>query len=564
MKLLIKDYLASLRERGELDAILPDLLSELGFTVYSRPSIGTRQYGVDMAAVGVDDDGVKKLFLFSIKAGDLKRADWDSGPQSLRPSLNEIRDVYIKSRIPPKYSDLPVVICLCFGGDMDENIRDLVTGYITDNQTDKIEYQEWNGDKIAGLLLTGVLREELLPKHARSLFRKSVAMLDEPDASYLFFCKLIRLLIFECKGTQKARVTVARQINICLWILYVWSREAENLESPYRSSEFAVLHVWALTAAYLKKKTAPAKAMRGAMDRLVKLHVAISQTYATQRILPHTDKRHGLSTAVNSMASLDVNLKLFDVLGRLSLCGLWLQYLWTIRDEPTTKDEIKHFRDTINIFVSGLINFVDNNPILLTPIQDEQAIDINLACLFLSGQGQSGFVRRWIAGIARAAVFAFKTHDKYPCLFSNYQDLLVHPKERSDAYRNKATEGSILYPTLAVWAGLLCADDVLSTLQNFAAENLQHCTLQLWFPGHDSEKHLYTNGDKHGGALTGLEITADKEALLDQVFEECEADQSFNQLSAIQFGIWPLILMACRHYRLPIPPHFWLEFRDAT
>ncbi len=120
MKLLIKDYLASLRERGELDAILPDLLSELGFTVYSRPSIGTRQYGVDMAAVGVDDDGVKKLFLFSIKAGDLKRADWDSGPQSLRPSLNEIRDVYIKSRIPPKYSDLPVVICLCFGGDMDE------------------------------------------------------------------------------------------------------------------------------------------------------------------------------------------------------------------------------------------------------------------------------------------------------------------------------------------------------------------------------------------------------------------------------------------------------------
>ena len=564
MKLLIKDYLASLRERGELDAILPDLLSELGLTVYSRPSIGTRQYGVDMAAVGVDDDGMKKLFLFSIKAGDLKRADWDSGPQSLRPSLNEIRDVYIKSRIPPKYSDLPVVICLCFGGDMDENIRDLVTGYIMGNQTDKIKYQEWNGDKIAGLLLTGVLREELLPKHARSFFRKSVAMLDEPDASYSFFCKLIRLLIFECKDTQKARVTVARQINICLWILYVWSREAENLESPYRSSEFAVLNVWALTAAYLEKKTAPAKAMRGAMHRLVDLHVAISHTYATQRILPHTDKRHGLSTAVNSMASLDVNLKLFDVLGRLSLCGLWLQYVRTIGDEPTTEDEIKHFRNTINPFVSGLINFVDNNPILLTPIRDEQAIDINLACLFLSGQGQSGFVRRWIAGIAGAAVFSFKTHDKYPCLFSNYQDLLAHPKERNDAYRKKATEGSILYPTLAVWAGLLCADDVLSTLQNFAAENLQHCTLQLWFPGHDSEKHLYTNGDQHGGALTDFEITADKEALLHQVFEECEADQSFNQLSAIQFGIWPLVLMACRHYRLPIPPHFWLGFRDAS
>ena len=49
MKPVIREYLASLRERGELDAILPDLLSELGYTVISRPSRGTRQFGVDVA-----------------------------------------------------------------------------------------------------------------------------------------------------------------------------------------------------------------------------------------------------------------------------------------------------------------------------------------------------------------------------------------------------------------------------------------------------------------------------------------------------------------------------------
>ena len=43
MKLIIQEYLASLKERGELDAILPDLLSELGLNVYSRPRRGTRQ-----------------------------------------------------------------------------------------------------------------------------------------------------------------------------------------------------------------------------------------------------------------------------------------------------------------------------------------------------------------------------------------------------------------------------------------------------------------------------------------------------------------------------------------
>ena len=48
MKLILKQYLSSLRERGELDAILPDLLSQLGLIVFSRPGRGTRQDGVDV------------------------------------------------------------------------------------------------------------------------------------------------------------------------------------------------------------------------------------------------------------------------------------------------------------------------------------------------------------------------------------------------------------------------------------------------------------------------------------------------------------------------------------
>lgn len=33
MKLILKQYLASLKERAELDAILPDLLSSMGMNV---------------------------------------------------------------------------------------------------------------------------------------------------------------------------------------------------------------------------------------------------------------------------------------------------------------------------------------------------------------------------------------------------------------------------------------------------------------------------------------------------------------------------------------------------
>src|SRR3546814_18131658 len=100
MKLVFRQYLASLRERRELDAVLPDLLSELGYTVISRPSIGTRQYGVDVAALGPPDTGGKrKLYLFSLKQGDLTRADWDGTPPALRSSSNDIMDVYIPNQV---------------------------------------------------------------------------------------------------------------------------------------------------------------------------------------------------------------------------------------------------------------------------------------------------------------------------------------------------------------------------------------------------------------------------------------------------------------------------------
>ncbi|WP_293681380.1 hypothetical protein, partial [Thiolapillus sp.] len=45
MKLIIKQYLASLRERNELDALLPDLLSQRLFDVSYGFQYGTRRAG---------------------------------------------------------------------------------------------------------------------------------------------------------------------------------------------------------------------------------------------------------------------------------------------------------------------------------------------------------------------------------------------------------------------------------------------------------------------------------------------------------------------------------------
>jgi hypothetical protein len=135
MKLIIKQYLSSLKERKELDVLLPDLLSMMGLNVFSKPSIGTRQYGVDVAAFGSINGGAEKVYLFSIKGGDLGRQDWDGTNQALRPSLNEIKDVYIPTHLPNEYKNLPVEICICFGGNLKESVRSNITQYENTNQT---------------------------------------------------------------------------------------------------------------------------------------------------------------------------------------------------------------------------------------------------------------------------------------------------------------------------------------------------------------------------------------------------------------------------------------------
>jgi hypothetical protein len=54
MRLIIREYLAPMRESGELDALLPDLLLSMGVVPISKPKVGARQYGVDIAGVGKD------------------------------------------------------------------------------------------------------------------------------------------------------------------------------------------------------------------------------------------------------------------------------------------------------------------------------------------------------------------------------------------------------------------------------------------------------------------------------------------------------------------------------
>lgn len=553
MKLIIRQYLAGLRERNELDAVLPDLLSQMGLTVYSRPGRGTRQDGVDVGAVGSIDGGPEKVYLFSIKSGDLTRKEWDGDTvQSLRPSLNEIIDAYIPNRLPPEHKGKEVVICPTFGGDVQEQVRHQFNGFTAQNtKPGRITFEEWNGDKLANLIQSHLLREDLIADGSRSDLRKTLALIDEPDASYEYFASLVRGIDEACSKDDD-RVRGLRQLSVCLWILFSWSREADNLECAYRASEFALLHGWDINRAFAGKKSNASEAASASFMSIFQVYRQISLTYLA-KIAPHITKEHALSSAVRGGASIDVNLKIFDLLGRLAIGGIWSFARLLATNEQDTA--YAGLLNEVTAAMAAIGWLIETNPTLYAPLKDDQAIEVGLAaCLLLSCNDGREILLSWLPEMLERIGFAFATDAKYPSVVNTYAELLDHPLRKESNYRERATSAAILYPVLAHIAALLGDDAIFQRVNRIQREILPHCNFQLWFPDDMSEGNLYSNKELHGIALTDIKLQGGRTAFLDMLAGEiAQLPQGF-ALSCVKNGWWPLVLVACRHFRLPLPP----------
>jgi hypothetical protein len=276
-----------------------------------------------------------------------------------------------------------------------------------------------------------------------------------------------------------------------------------------------------------------------------------------RKILPHVGARDAIAMAIQTRSPVDVNLKLFDILGRIALTGLW--YHWLIELHPDADRKAAAQQQVTQLTTLGY-QLINNNRALFLPLKDEQAIEIALLLILVGmAQGNEADAQSWLRQMGKFLALTVRTHGPYPCVFTDYRDLVAHPRERSDAYRKEATSGSILIPLLASFLTALGEREALEKLVALKENELQHCTFQLWLPDKSSEEGLYVGKHDHGTALCNLPISATGNELLTTVKEACEASNDFERLSAVAAGFWPIVLTACRHFRLPIPPQFWID-----
>ena len=258
MKLVIREYLNLLKESGEFDVLMSDLLLAMNFIPISRPQVGVRQAGVDIAATGNDSDGNDCLYLFVLKIGDIGRTDWNGSVNAIRPSLDEIQDLYLLSHVSSTHAKLKKYIILCTTGDLKQESQ---TDWTTYTQRYKVssskEFLFWNGDKVATLVEEHLLNEYVLSKELRSDLRKALALVGEPEYDLGHFYKILSELLLNNSPKDGQKLTTAnkrrllksfRTANIALNILFRWAESENNLHNAILAAERSVLWVGKLFA----------------------------------------------------------------------------------------------------------------------------------------------------------------------------------------------------------------------------------------------------------------------------------------------------------------------------
>ncbi|MBF8982719.1 hypothetical protein IZY60_04110 [Lutibacter sp. B2] len=553
MKLIIREYLSLLKESKELDRVLPDLLLAMGIEPISYPQIGVRQYGVDVAAVGKDEFGIVLLYLFTIKQGDIGRADWDGNNQSVRPSLDEILDVYIESHIPLEYKDLPKKIVLCTGGALRQEIQQNWRGYVKRNRIEDIqEYEFWGGDKLAILIEKYMFNEQIIPKEFKSKMRKTLALLGDSDHDLNDFYNIIKEFLVDVKyeninrqATKKKIKKKLMTVHLCLNIIWFWARSENNIKPAMLAAERTVLNIWEFmrTNNLLENNN-----VRLIFDKIYESFLNIYNEYF-DKIDQFCYQEESLSA--NERYYILNCLNVFEVLGNISLFGLGLHY-------RCKKGDTQEF-DRVKKIVDSLKNFINNHLAICAPCYDGHITEISQAIYLLQAYGEKELINWWIVQIVEHMKFAYVNLGKYFPIQSDSFDDLVALNNSNRLEKEKLFELSTLIPTLAQWCIALGLYETYHLIRESVVKFFKDCSLQIWYPDRSTDEYMYTiNAAYKTGAMDAPMILKESiDDMLETVRRVQKNTIDINELSSVKHGYKLLPIIASKHYRMPMIPWYW-------
>ena len=248
---IIKQYVASLKEDGELDYIFPLLLERMGYRVLSTPkqSKGMPQYGRDVVAVK-KVKGVNTLFLFELKgfrAHDITDRTLTE-PDGIMDSLKASKHTKYRDASIPGLSKYPREYVFVHNGDVEANAL-LTWNHFVQEWFPDSNLERWDLSKLTTLFSENLFDETLLTdEDSYRLFKKVLVLLDAEGNDFYDITSLIDLQIAKIEGkknNQRALQKFFATLRLIASMVYSYAKDGNNLYPAKYCIDTILLKTWA-------------------------------------------------------------------------------------------------------------------------------------------------------------------------------------------------------------------------------------------------------------------------------------------------------------------------------
>jgi hypothetical protein len=562
LKLVISEYLRTLREREELDRLLPDLLVEMGYVPIARPQTGNRQFGVDLALRGLNrEKGQSELLLLVVKQGDIGRTEWDSGSQAVRPSINEIFDSYLRMCVEPQDVTKPVRIVVATNGELKQTIQSNWSGFVTEHK-DRADIEFWGVDRLAELIDAYLFDEHIFRDEDRRDLRRALALSGDTDYDRRDLHRLLlRTLgldddgkLLETPKAGKQLIKALRITNLSAQTFASWSINDGDARQGLKAMERALLWSWHRIG--LASESDRNVAIADVFTSLWLGYLSTARRYFA-KLQPHCHVEDGLFGYCSDGA--EFSLVAFEQIGIFATIGL-SQVLFISQDEVIQNVHAKN----AEAIADTLASLIHNNGICGSPCLDRHSQDITLGMTLLLYTGKLEEAKTWLRRLVRHIDYAFKSQRYIPISSDSLDDLADEGGWATGNTDVRLSNTSWMLATLAGWSVILGVDDCYEVIQRESKECYAETCIQLWHPDKDVFQHLYFQTAHLACGASEAPISlpalaADWRAHMKVIVDSEQAVVSQESM-AQRAGIPALELIANRHFSTPVFPFFWYRF----
>lgn len=515
-----------LKEKDELDYLLCDLLLQKGYVIDSIPKTGNRQYGVDIQA-----HSRTELLYFVVKQGNIDRRIWDSDPNAVRQSIDEIIDVHLSLFLNSKKKTTIIVTA---NGIMEESVRTNWEGYVKKQiQSNKdLSITFWSIDEITEQIEKYLFNEYLLPKEIQSDLRKALYFIGERDYKKIFYEHVIDYYFDRVSQINKDATAATKNKSImkALSSLFLASQMivhyaclAEHYKIGINVNEYLLIKYWIflLENNLLGSEKFAIWIIKFSREYEKANHLyyhAIRQYCESESLFP----RYG--------EIVEQRLMIYEIMGYLTSFTYYKLFFYG--------------KQAVVDIVNTVIALISLHPEFQYTPYDSNISQLTMLFRLLCALNKEGEVKTLLQNQCIILPSYYRLFHKYPTSSDSYQDALNI--ERGNEHEDYESSG--LWGYLLLWIYLMDDKETYESIQEFLTEDLENVTKCVWLL-HPNEESLFY--DRNAMALAGDGVSIQMKESYQSFREQIGvvlSQYNNDQFSYEKYSFPPLELIVCRYY----------------